>query len=149
MFLAIDPGTMMILIWFAVIVLAGIIEASTMDLTSIWFSAGAFVALIISIFWKELYVLQIVVFLVVSVLLLLGLRPVFKKYIKKNEIKTNADKLIGKIAICVKAIPAGERGEVKIDGKIWTAIANETIDINTRVEVLAIDGVKLVVKKGE
>jgi membrane protein implicated in regulation of membrane protease activity len=148
MFLAtLDPGTMMILIWFAVIILAGIIEASTMDLSSIWFSAGAFVSLILSIFLPEYYVLQIVVFLIVSVLLLLGLRPVFKNYIRKNEIKTNADKLIGKVATCTKAIPEGERGEVKIDGKIWTAIANESIDINAKVEVLAIDGVKLVVKK--
>ncbi|NLZ61396.1 MAG: NfeD family protein [Acholeplasmataceae bacterium] len=147
MFLALDFGTLMILIWFAIIILAGVIEASTMDLSSVWFSAGAFVALIIAIFFPEQYIVQIVVFLIVSLLLLLGLRPLFKKYIRKNEIKTNADKLIGKVAICTKTIPDGERGEVKIDGKIWTAIANEAIEINTRVEVLAIDGVKLVVKK--
>jgi len=149
MFLAIDPGTMMILIWFAIIILAGVIEASTMDLSSIWFSAGAFIALIIAIFLPEHYVLQSVVFLVVSILLLLGLRPIFKNYIRKNEIKTNADKLIGKIATCTKAIPLDDRGEVKIDGKIWTAIANEAIEANSKVEVLAIDGVKLVVKKAQ
>ncbi len=147
MFLAIETGTLMILVWFAVIILAGVIEASTMDLSSIWFSAGAFVSLILAIFWPELYVLQIIVFLVVSVLLLLGLRPVFRNYIRKNEIKTNADKLVGKTAICSKRIPDGERGEVKIDGKIWTAIANEAIEVEDRVEVLGIDGVKLVVKK--
>lgn len=147
MFLALDFGTLMILIWFAIIILAGVIEASTMDLSSVWFSAGAFVALIIAILFPEQYIVQIIVFLIVSLLLLLGLRPLFKKYIRKNEIKTNADKLIGKVAICTKTIPDGERGEVKIDGKIWTAIANEAIEVNTRVEVLAIDGVKLVVKK--
>jgi membrane protein implicated in regulation of membrane protease activity len=137
----------MILIWFGVVVLAGIIEASTMDLTSIWFSVGALFALIIAVIWGDNVILQAVIFIVVSILLLLGLRPVFKKYIRKNEIKTNADKLVGRTAICIKPIVNGERGEVKIEGKIWTAISNEDIQLDEKVEVLSIDGVKLVVKK--
>lgn len=147
MFLAMDTGTIMVIIWFALIIFAGVIEASTMDLTSIWFSAGAFFALITAIFWPDNIVLQSIIFIVVSSLMLLGLRPLFKKYIRKNEIKTNADKLIGKIAVCIKPILNGERGEVKIDGKIWTAISNQDIALDERVEVLAIDGVKLVVTK--
>ncbi|MDY0373769.1 MAG: NfeD family protein [Candidatus Izemoplasmatales bacterium] len=147
MFLALDLGTTMILIWFGVVVLAGIIEASTMDLTSIWFSVGALFALIIAVIWGDNVILQAVIFIVVSILLLLGLRPVFKKYIRKNEIKTNADKLVGRTAICIKPIVNGERGEVKIEGKIWTAISNEDIQLDEKVEVLSIDGVKLVVKK--
>jgi membrane protein implicated in regulation of membrane protease activity len=147
MFLVMDTGTIMVIIWFALIIFAGVIEASTMDLTSIWFSAGAFFALITAIFWQDNIVLQAIVFIVVSSLMLLGLRPLFKKYIRKNEIKTNADKLIGKIAVCVKPILNGDRGEVKIDGKIWTAISNQDVALDERVEVLAIDGVKLVVTK--
>jgi len=146
MFLALDIGTTMILVWVGVIVFAGVIEAATMDLSSIWF-VGAVFALIIAVFWPEEIILQAVVFIVTSILLLLGLRPVFHKYIQKNEIKTNSDKLIGKIAVCTKAIINGERGEVKIDGKIWTSISNEDIQLEEKVEVLAIDGVKLVVKK--
>ncbi len=75
------------------------------------------------------------------------MRPIFKRYLKRNEVRTNADRLIGKSALCLKAISPDERGEVKIDGKIWTAVANEVITPNEKVEVLAIDGVKLVVKK--
>lgn len=146
MFLAIDTPTTMILIWFAVIILAGVIEALTMDLSSIWFSAGAFFALLLSIF-TEIIWLQVLVFIIFSVALLLGLRPIFRKYIKKNEIKTNADALVGKTAVCIKPILDGERGEVKIEGKIWTAIANEDINTNEKVVVLAIKGVKLVVRK--
>ncbi|MBN2697024.1 MAG: NfeD family protein [Bacilli bacterium] len=147
MTLVIEIGTVMILIWFGLIIFAGVIEAATMDLTSIWFAAGSFVALIVAIFFGEEIIIQAIVFIVVSTLLLLGLRPLFKEYIRKNEIKTNADKLIGKTATCLKAIKDGERGEVKIDGKIWTAVANEDISVEEKVEVLAIDGVKLVVKK--
>jgi len=140
-------GTTMIYIWFAVIIIAAVIEASTMDLSSIWFSAGGLVSLIIAIFLPDLIWLQIVVFIVVSSLLLLEIRPLFKNTLMKNDIKTNADKLIGKIAICTKSFKVSERGEVKIDGKIWTAISNEDIRLDDKVEVLAIDGVKLVVRK--
>lgn len=147
MFLAMETGTIMILVWAGLIIFAGVIEATTMDLSSIWFSVGAFCALIIAVFWPEKIILQSIVFIIVSILLLLSLRPIFRKYIRKNEIKTNADKLVGKIAVCTKAIVNGERGEVKIDGKIWTSISNEDIALEEKVEVLAIDGVKLVVKK--
>jgi membrane protein implicated in regulation of membrane protease activity len=117
-----------------------------MDLSSIWFSVGAFFALIVAIFTDNI-VAQAIIFLLASVALLLVLRPVFKEHMRKNEIKTNADALVGKIAVCVKAITNGERGEVKIEGKIWTAISNEDININEKVTVLAIKGVKLVVRK--
>jgi len=143
----IDIGIFMILVWFGLIILAGFIEATTMELTSIWFSAGALVALIIAIFAPEAVLVQVLVFIAVSIGSLLLLRPLFKEYIRTNKIRTNADKLIGKTAVCLKPIKDGGRGEVKIDGKIWTAVANEDIDTNEKVEVLAIDGVKLVVKK--
>ncbi|HQN74878.1 MAG TPA: NfeD family protein [Bacillota bacterium] len=147
MFLAIDPANTMIFIWFAIIIFAGVTEALTMDLSSIWFAVGGFFALIIAIFWPEMIWLQALVFILFSTALLLVLRPIFKRYVKKNEIKTNADSLIGKTATCVKPIIDGERGEVKIEGKIWTAIANEDIQEHEKVVILAIKGVKLVVRK--
>lgn len=147
MFLALDLGTTMILVWFGVIIFAAAIEAATMDLSSIWFSVGAFFALLVAIFLPEEWIAQSIVFLIASVALLLVLRPIFKEHMRKNEIKTNADSLIGKIAVCTTAIKGGERGEVKIEGKIWTAISNEDIEMEERVIVLAIKGVKLVVRK--
>ena len=147
MFLTISFGTTMILFWFAIIIVAAAIEANTMDLSSIWFSAGALFALIIAMIWDNSFIIQFIVFIVVSIGLLLSLRPVFKEHLKKNEVKTNADALIGKTAICLKDIKNGERGEVKIEGKIWSAISNEDINIEEKVTVLAIKGNKLVVRK--
>ena len=147
MVLALSTADTMILIWASVFVLAGIIEASTMDLTSIWFSGGALISLLIAIIFPNSLVAQFLAFTIVSALMLVFLRPIFKRYLKKNEVRTNADRLVGKTAFCIKPISKDVRGEVKIDGKIWTAIANEEININEKVEVLAIDGVKLVVKK--
>ncbi|MDD3842733.1 MAG: NfeD family protein [Candidatus Izemoplasmatales bacterium] len=148
MLLAIDLGITATIIWFAIVIFAGVIEASTMDLTSIWFAAGALVALIVSLFVPD-FIVQVVIFVIISAALLLSLRPIFTRYLKKNDIKTNADRLIGKTAVCSKAITDGERGEVRIDGKIWTAISNDDIIIGEKVEVLGIEGVKLVVKKIE
>lgn len=147
MFLALSLTDTMIIIWAAVFVLAGFIEATTMDLTSIWFSGGALISLLIAIIFPNSLVAQFLAFTIVSAIMLIFLRPIFKRYLKKNEVRTNADRLVGKNAFCIKAISPDTRGEVKIDGKIWTAVANEEININEKVEVLAIDGVKLVVKK--
>lgn len=146
MFLTMDPGTIMLFVWFGIIILAAVIEAATMDLSSIWFSVGALFALIVAIFTSLIFV-QFIVFIVASVVLLLSLRPIFKEHMRKNEIKTNADALVGKVAVCLKEIKSGNRGEVKIEGKIWTAISNEDIAIDDKVTVLAIKGVKLVVRK--
>lgn len=138
----------MIVVWFVVIILAAVIEMNTMDLSSIWFSAGALFAFIFSLLDAG-WIIQVIIFLVVSVSLLVLVRPVVKKYLKTNVISTNSDRLVGKVAICTKEIRQGERGEVKIDGKFWLAVTSgeDNIDVDEKVEVLAIEGVKLIVDR--
>jgi len=148
--LSLTLGDIMVIVWFAIIIFAAAIEALSMDLTSIWFSGGAFLALIIAAIFGDTpgsLTAQIIVFIVASAAMLIVLRPILQRNLKKNEVRTNADALVGKTAICLKRITPDDRGEVKIEGKIWSAVANETIDPETKVEVLAISGVKLVVRK--
>jgi membrane protein implicated in regulation of membrane protease activity len=148
--LALESSDKLIILWVAIIVLAAIIETSTMNLTSIWFAGGAFLAMLVAAIFGATtgsIIAQVLVFLVVSASTLIVLRPILTRNLKKNDVKTNADRLIGKIAICSLAITEDSRGEVKIDGKIWTAVAHESIAIGEKVEVLAIEGVKLVVRK--
>lgn len=139
---------LMIIIWFVLIIVAALIEMNTMDLASIWFSVGALFAFILALVGVDV-AWQIVVFLVVSMGLVVSVRPVAKNYFKTNQISTNADRLIGKVAVCTKEIPVGERGEVKIDGKYWLAVSSgdQDIQVDERVEVLAIEGVKLIVDR--
>ena len=141
-------STIMIIIWFVLIIIAALIEMNTMVLTSIWFSVGALLAFILAIASAPIW-LQLVVFIGVSLLLILSVRPIAKNYLRTNVINTNTDRLVGKVAVCTKYIPAGERGEVKIDGKFWLAIttSEDDIEIDEKVEVLAIEGVKLVVDR--
>jgi len=141
-------NTAMIIIWFSLFIVAALIEMNTMDLTSIWFSVGALLAFILSIAGAPEW-LQVVVFIVTSLILILSVRPIAKKYLKTNVISTNSDRLIGKVAVCTKYIATGERGEVKIDGKYWMAVttSEQDIEVDEKVEVLAIEGVKLVVDR--
>ncbi len=143
-----DINAFFILLWFIIILVAAFIEATTMDLTSIWFSIGAVVSFILGLLGYEVWV-QVLVFILISIVLLLSVRPLAKKYFRTNIISTNADRLVGKIAVCTKEIPPGTRGEVKIDGNYWSAISsgNETIDVDEKVEILAIEGNKLIVVK--
>ncbi|MFK5883742.1 MAG: NfeD family protein [Candidatus Izemoplasma sp.] len=139
----------MIIVWFVVILIAAFIETTSMDLTSIWFSLGGLVAFIVAIAFPEAILLQTAIFTGVSLLLIFTVRPLAKNYFKTNIISTNADRLIGKIAIVTKEIIVGSRGEVKIEGKYWMAITSGEIDIEVddKVEILAIEGVKLIVVK--
>lgn len=134
-------------IWLFIVIAAGIFEAVTVDLVSIWFCVGGIVALILSYFGAALW-LQITAFAVISAICICLTRPLAKKILRGNIVKTNSDRLIGKHAIVTSPISQDERGEVKIMGEYWSAISRENTraEIGDHVEVLAIEGVKLIVR---
>ena len=68
------------LIWLGLLLLFAIGEAVSVGLTSIWFAAGALVALIAALLGGPLW-LQIVLFIVVSALCLLAIRPLAQKHL--------------------------------------------------------------------
>lgn len=139
----------MIYIWLGVVVLSLIIEAFTTELISVWVAGGALVALILSAINGVPYYAEIIVFVVLSVVLILFTRPMCKKYLMRNERKTNVDTLIGVKCVVSEEITALKHGKVKIYGVEWTAIPSDgaTIEKDKVVEVLAIDGNKLIVKE--
>lgn len=137
---------------FWLIVLAGfaILEFVTAGtIVSIWFCAGAFAAWLTALAGMPL-VAQTVIFVVVSVLLLIILRPFVNKHLHKNIIETNAKALIGAHCIVEEEINnINLSGTVKADGKLWTARSeydNNIIPVGTEVKIVAIKGVKLIVK---
>lgn len=140
--------TTMYIFWAIAIILFGIAEAFTAQLVSIWFLIGAIAALISAICGANL-IIQIIVFIAVSILALVITRPLVKKYINPKKEYTNADRVIGQIGIVVEDINnVNATGQVKADGKIWTArsIDNSIISANSEVIIDKIDGVKLIVK---
>lgn len=136
--------------WLIIFIITFIIEISTLSLVSIWFSAGALVAILLDYF-GVLLTGQIIGFILTSALTFIIFRPVLMKSIKSPKVKTNADRLIGRTGEVVKEITSLSPGQVKINGQIWTgkSMDGETIKEGTVVEVVDIEGVKLVVVEKE
>ena len=139
---------MMLWVWVALLAIFVIIEATTAQLLTIWFAVGSFAALVTS-FLTDNILVQVVVFVVVSVVVLAATRPLVKKMTATKKQATNADMYIGQEGIVTEEITKLEPGEVKVDGKRWSAISTKKIKIGRKVEILSIDGVKLHVKEVE
>ena len=99
-------------VWTIVLVIAIIVEAITVDLVSIWFGLGAIAALIGEFFGLD-QTLQIVLFTIISIVCIFVTRPLAKKYLRGNTIKTNLDRVIGKHCLVTETITADNKGEVK------------------------------------
>jgi membrane protein implicated in regulation of membrane protease activity len=140
------------IIWLSIFVLAIIIEAITSDLTSIWFAGGAMIALIISFIPGVAWWIQVIVFIVISTVMILGLRPLAKKLLKTNITNSNIDEMAGKKGIMLKGYDELNHGEVKINDVVWTAIGadeSKAIPQGTKVVVVAVNGNKLIVRPVE
>lgn len=137
----------MAIIWIGVAVFFAIIEAVTMGLTTIWFSAGGLAACIASLLGAPVIV-QVLVFLAASILLLYYTKPLAEKKLKIGSEKTNVDALAGQVGIVTEDIVPHNTGQVKVNGQIWTAISDkpeETITQKAEVRILRVEGVKLIV----
>ena len=136
--------TLMLYIWIGIIIAALIVEALTAGLTSIWFIPAAIVGIVLELF-KVPQAIQIVAFLVMSLVGVLFLRRISKK---ATPVATNVtDMVIGGEAIVTERIDSlEETGEVKIDGKRWSARLEDggTAEIGDHVQVVRITGVKLI-----
>lgn len=134
--------------WIVIGVLFLIIEGVTMGLTTLWFAAGAFLAVICSLAGAG-FSIQFAVFLVSSVVFLAGTRKIFVQKLGTGSVKTNIDALIGERTLLLSDIKAYGSGSLKLNGKEWTAVTEDRkteIKAGTEVEVIAIEGVKAVVR---
>jgi membrane protein implicated in regulation of membrane protease activity len=134
-------------IWAGLIVLFSLIEIFTFGLTTIWFALAALLMVFIS-FFPIPFEFQLLIFLSVSAVLLIFTRPLAVKKFKIGKEKTNVDSLIGKHALVTKQITEFERGQVKLNGLIWSAKPenNSTLPEGSKCEVVRIEGVQAVVR---
>ena len=138
----------MVWIWLAAAIIFIIIEAVTVGLTTIWFAAGALVALILALIKVGVGV-QVAVFLILSLVLLATTRKIFVNKLKTGSEKTNVDALVGEEAVVLEDITPFNTGLVKVKGQNWTAIAADkdaSILKGSTVKIKAIEGVKLIVE---
>ncbi len=135
-------------IWLVISGICFILEIITVGFLVFWFGIGALFAMIVSFFTNNI-IIQTTVFLISSTALLFLTKPFVKKITKTDKVQTNAYSIIGKTAIVTKEIDSSKNlGQIKINGETWTAksINNETISEGSEVEIVQIDGVKVIVK---
>ncbi len=137
-----------VIVWLILVIVFLIAEFITVGLTSIWFAAASFVAMLLAIFDVP-FVIQIVVFLLVSAILMYATRPWVKKHINAKTQKTNADSLIGEKISVVEAVSnIKQTGMAVVRGQEWTLRAEnpeEEIAQGEFARVVRIEGVKLIV----
>lgn len=136
----------MSLTWMIVFIVLILLELMTVNLVSIWFALGALASFALSFFINNV-TLQTATFVAVSAISLLLTKDFVKKIRGNKVVATNLDRVIGQIGIVTEEINKLEPGEVKVDGKRWSAISSEKIKVGSKVEILSIDGVKLNVKQ--
>lgn len=134
--------------WLMLVIILSIIEIATVNLLTIWFVISGIVALILSFFIKDTAIVS-TIFAVLGIILLFTTRPIFYKLLKPKNEKTNFDRIVGKVGIVTEEIKRNQIGEVKVDGKKWSAISNKKIEVGKEVIIEAIEGVKLVVKESD
>ncbi|MCR1899145.1 NfeD family protein [Irregularibacter muris] len=125
-----------------------IIEAVTLGLTTIWFALGALIALLASMLGASLPI-QIFLFLLGSGISLYFTRPVVQKILKVGHTRTNVDGLVGQKARVIERVnPVEGKGKVMVAGQVWSAKTLDgcILEEDEEVEILDIQGVKLVVK---
>lgn len=133
-------------VWFAVLIVAIVVEAMTVELVSLWFAFGAIGAIIAASLSNSL-ILEFSIFIIVSVLMLIFTRKFFIKLLKKSDLKSNVDTYIGK-KFEIDKIEDGGYVYHKINGIDWRVVSsdNSKLELGKTYEVVAIDGNKLIVK---
>ncbi len=143
-----DAESIQKIIWLVLLLLFAASEAVTVGLTSIWFAAGALIALIAALLGGAMWI-QLTLFLAVSLLCLLAVRPLAKRHLNDKVVPTNADRIIGAEAQVTEDIDnIHGKGAVIIRGMTWSARSDDggPITAGTMVKVLRIEGVKVFVE---
>ena len=134
-------------VWLGLVILFLIAEGATVSLVSLWFAAGAVVAMFAALLGAGAW-LQTGLFLVVSGALLLMLRPIVRRYLVPKITATNVDSLVGATGLVTESIDnVTASGQVKLGAMEWTArsTTGENIPQGTLIRVDRIEGVKVYV----
>ncbi len=139
----------MLIFWLVVLIVSIAVEALTMGLTSIWFAGGALIAIVAAALGAPV-VVQVILFFIVSLVLLIFTRPIAVKYFNKDRVKTNVESIVGRQAIITGEVDNLQGiGQVTVGGQEWSARSldpDRKLDVGMVVNVVAIDGVKLIVE---
>ncbi len=140
-------------IWASIGTLFLILEIVLPGFILFWFGVSAIFVSVLTLFLLKTLEVQIIAWLVLSLVFVFTYF-----YQKKGKVSKNEDpvfKYIGIKGEIIQPIVGSKMGKVKLDVPIngifdWNAISekkDESIEVGERVEVVGIDGIKLIVRK--
>ena len=135
------------IIWLVLMVVFLVAEALTVSMISLWFAAGAVVALLLSLLHLQIW-LQVLLFFLVSGVLLACLRPLVRRHVTPKLTPTNVDAIVGTRCMVTAEIDnVCAAGQVKLNGIEWSArsVTGQIIPEGTLVRVERVEGVKVFV----
>ena len=143
----------MTIFWLIIAVILFVGEAICPVFFMFWFAIGALLALITSLITSNL-IAQLVVFFVSTVIFIIFIKPLTNGLFKNNtKDELNMNGIVGKRAVVVEDIDNFKNtGKVKLNGEVWKAVSeneSEIIPSDTQVNVIRVDGVKLIVEKAD
>ncbi|NLG33239.1 MAG: NfeD family protein, partial [Syntrophomonadaceae bacterium] len=127
--------------WLIIGVGCGIVEVATMGFWFLWLALSALLVSLLT--WSGVVSAlsaQIILFGVITIFLVIFTRPLVLKLFKTNEVKSNVDALIGSAGIVTVEINPPHTGQVNMQGQIWTARADQTLEKDSRVVVKSVEG---------
>ncbi|MDQ0388580.1 NfeD family protein [Streptomyces mutabilis] len=111
-------------------------------------AVGAVAAAVASGFGADL-VVQVLVFVIVSVALIAVVRPVAARHrAQRPQLATGVDALKGRQAVVVERIDGSEGGRIKLAGEIWSARALDparAYEAGEEVDVVDIEGATAII----
>ncbi|MEG2310801.1 MAG: NfeD family protein [Clostridia bacterium] len=138
--------------WAIWLILCGVfllIEIFTTTFLMFWPGIGAFLGFLANVLGFSVPI-QIGVFVVSTTIMIIFMKPLVKKIFKTHDTPMNYDTITGKKAIVTKEIDnLNSKGQVKINGELWSAISidNDNIHEGSTVLIEKVEGVRLIVKK--
>ena len=136
--------------WVIIAIVCGSVEIFTMGLWFLWLALAALlVAVGVRLDWLSSLQWQLLIFAFFTLIFIIFTRPLAIKFFKTQDTISNVKALVGQHGISTTDIQPLQYGQVKVNGEIWTAIAESEIKSGTRIVVNDIDGVKLIVNQAE
>ncbi len=137
-----------LILWGVLIVVSIIVELITDELTIIWGTVGAIFAFLAALLHTDVWI-QLLVFVVFTTLTIIVSKPIIKKYAQKEVIRTNADRIIGMVAVVSEPFENGNVGKVTVNGQVWRAVSasNEQFFEGEKVKVEGLSGTKVIISK--
>ena len=139
------------LIWFLFGLTMFLLEFALPGLIIFFFGVGAWVVAGLCFFLPLSTTWQLSIFLVTSVVCLQVLRKVLKRVffgriVGDSSGSEYADESIGKEAVVETRIAPHAPGKIELNGTLWKAISDHTIEANTTVMITAKDNLTVTVK---